>query len=271
MKIPHPALATPATKEHVILSPMSDTLHITTYNIHKGFSQFNKRMMLHELKEQLHQMHADLVFLQEVQGEHLGHAERHEDWPEEPQYEFLADELWGDFAYGKNAVYPQGHHGNAVLSRYPIVAWENINISTHTMESRGLLHCEVEIPGWNDKLHCVNVHLGLGGRGRLKQLQAIRDRIQKVVPPHAPLIIAGDFNDWRIQAGDFLARSLHVREVFEQLHGASAKSFPAAMPMLRLDRIYYRGLKLKTAFVHHGRPWSRISDHAALSATMSRT
>ena len=157
-----------------------------------------------------------------------------------------------------------------MVSRYPIVAWENLNISAHTLESRGLLHCEIAIPGWLENLHCVNVHLGLGGRGRMKQLQAIRDRIQKVVPPHAPLIIAGDFNDWRIQAGDFLARSLHVREVFEQLQGASAKSYPSALPMLRLDRIYFRGLKVKTAQVHHGRPWSRISDHAALSATMSR-
>lgn len=256
--------------EPAIISNMYDTLHIATYNIHKGFSQFN-RMMLHELKTQLHQMKPDLVFLQEVQGEHIGHASRHAGWPTAPQYEFLADQLWNDFAYGKNAVYPEGHHGNAMLSRFPIVAWENINISAHSLESRGLLHCEVDIPGWNERLHCVNVHLGLGSRGRMKQLQAIRDRIQAVVPPHAPLILAGDFNDWRIEAGDFLARALHVHEVFEQMHGASAKSYPSAMPMLRLDRIYYRGLKVKSAHVHHGRPWSRISDHAALSATMSRT
>lgn len=256
--------------EQVILSDMSETLHIATYNIHKGFSQFNQRMMLHALKDQLHLMRPDLIFLQEVHGEHMGHAARHLNWPATPQYEFLADELWKDFAYGKNAVYPEGHHGNAVLSRYPIVAWENLNISAHTMESRGLLHCEVAIPGWHDNLHCVNVHLGLGGRGRMKQLLAIRDRIQEMVPPHAPLIIAGDFNDWRIKAGEFLARSLQVNEVFEQLHGASAKSYPSSMPMLRLDRIYFRGLKVKTAQVHHGRPWSRISDHAALSATMTR-
>ena len=96
------------------------------------------------------------------------------------------------------------------------------------------LHCEVAIPGWHDTLHCVNVHLGLGGRGRMKQLQAIRDRIQEMVPAHAPLIIAGDFNDWRIKAGEFLARSLHVSEVFEHLQGVSAKSYPSAMPMLCL-------------------------------------
>jgi endonuclease/exonuclease/phosphatase family metal-dependent hydrolase len=256
--------------EHAIISAMADTLHIATYNIHKGFSQFNQRMMMHELKDQLHLLRPDVVFLQEVQGEHRGHAERHEDWPESPQHEFLAEELWQDFAYGKNAVYPEGHHGNAVLSRYPIVSWENIDISAHAMESRGLLHCVLEVPGWHEQLHCVNVHLGLGGRGRMKQLQAMRDRVQELVPTRAPLIIAGDFNDWRIQAGKFLARSLHVQEVFEHLHGESAKSYPSSMPMLRLDRIYFRGLKVKSARVYHGRPWSRISDHAALSATMAR-
>ena len=99
---------------------LMETLHITTYNIHKGFSQFNQRMMLHELKDQLHALGPDVVFLQEVLGEHRGHAERHDAWPEEPQYEFLADQLWQDFAYGRNAVYPEGHHGNAILSRYPI-------------------------------------------------------------------------------------------------------------------------------------------------------
>lgn len=252
------------------LSIMSDVIHITTYNIHKGFSQFNQRMVLHELKEELRRVHTDVAFLQEVLGEHRAHAERHYNWPQQSQYEFLADSIWTDYAYGKNAVYPEGHHGNALLSRYPIVKWENIDISAHPLESRGLLHCEIAIPGWQETLHCVNVHLGLGQRGRNKQVAAIRDRILSVVPSHAPLIIAGDFNDWRRTAGDFLARTLHVQEVFEHLHGKPAKSYPASLPLLSLDRIYFRGLKVKGAQVYHGRPWSRISDHAVLTATMSR-
>jgi hypothetical protein len=53
-----------------------DTLHIATYNIHKGFSNFNRRMVVHELRERLRQLGADLVFLQEVQGDHQRHALR---------------------------------------------------------------------------------------------------------------------------------------------------------------------------------------------------
>ncbi len=64
-------------------------LRICTYNIHKGFSQFNRRMVIHELRERLRHLDPDITFLQEVQGLHLGHARvRLADWPREPQHEF---------------------------------------------------------------------------------------------------------------------------------------------------------------------------------------
>ncbi|HEX9180613.1 MAG TPA: endonuclease/exonuclease/phosphatase family protein, partial [Burkholderiales bacterium] len=85
------------------------------------------------------------------------------------------------------------------------------------------------------------------------------------------LIVAGDFNDWRGTAGEVLIENLDLVEVFEQTTGRPARSFPAAMPLLRLDRIYVRGFQVREALVHRGRPWSRLSDHAALSATMSRS
>jgi len=43
----------------------------------------------------------------------------------------------------------------------------------------------------------------------------------------------------------------------------------AILPVLRLDRIYVRGLKVKSAQVHSGHPWSRISDHSPLTAKVS--
>jgi endonuclease/exonuclease/phosphatase family metal-dependent hydrolase len=157
-----------------------------------------------------------------------------------------------------------------VLSRYPIIRWENKDISTHALESRGLLHCEIDLVGWRSPLHCVCVHLGLTSRGRRQQLMALRRRIEQMVPADAPLIVAGDFNDWRMHARSFLARPLGLSEVFEITQGGPARSFPSALPLLQLDRIYVRGFRVRRASVHHGRPWSRISDHAALSATVVR-
>jgi endonuclease/exonuclease/phosphatase family metal-dependent hydrolase len=245
---------------------MDKTLHIATHNIHKGFSQFNRRMMVHELRERLRALDADIVFLQEVQGLHRGHAERHEQWPEEPQHEFLAADVWDSAAYGRNVIYDHGHHGNAILSRYPIVASHNQDVTHLRFERRGLLHCAIEVPGLGRPLHCVCVHLSLFGRSRRRQLDALASRLEGIIPADAPLVIAGDFNDWRNRAHDLLAERLGLTEVFAGVVGRPPKSFPSTMPVLRLDRIYARGFTIERAEVHFGRPWSKISDHAALSA-----
>jgi endonuclease/exonuclease/phosphatase family metal-dependent hydrolase len=242
-------------------------LHVATYNIHKGFSQFNRRMVLHELRTLLRESGADIVFLQEVQGEHHHHAERYTNWPVEPQYEFLADTVWGDHAYGRNAVYDHGHHGNAILSRFPILSVENQDISSHAYEARGLLHCEIGVPGC--KLHCICVHLALHEKGRKQQVGAMVDRIRSMVPDDEPMIVAGDFNDWRNRVGHRLTDELGLRECFRDHRGRSARSFPSFIPLLRLDRIYVRGFDIDHTHVYHGHPWSRISDHAMLSAHLS--
>lgn len=245
---------------------MSKLLRVASYNIHKGFSSFNRRLTVHELREKLRGLGADLVFLQEVVGAHREHAVRHPHWPEGPQHEFLADSVWSNYAYGKNAVHAAGHHGNAILSRYPILRWDNQDISTHRLESRGLLHCEIAVPGWDEPVHCVNVHLGLLARGRRQQLSLLAHRLNRLAPPGTPLIIAGDFNDWRREASWLLARQLGVSEVFELTGGHPARTFPSSLPMLSLDRIYVRHFRVEWAKAHHGRAWARISDHAALIA-----
>ena len=126
---------------------MHRQLRIATFNIHKGVTSFNARLVLHEQRDLIRHLQADIVFLQEVLGAHSTHKRRFKLWPTQSQHEFLADSIWHDFAYGKNAVYPAGHHGNALLSKFPIVKWENIDISAHSSEQRGLLHCELSIPG----------------------------------------------------------------------------------------------------------------------------
>ena len=223
------------------------------------------------MREHLQSMEPDLVFLQEVVGFHARLAERHKNWPTAPQYEFLADSVWRDFAYGRNAVVDDAHHGNAILSKFPITRWDNEDISMHRLESRGLLHCEIEIPGWNRKLHAVNVHLGLLRVWREKQLSALAKRIERLVPHNEPLIIAGDFNDWTRRASEYLVRALNVQEVFESYGRGPARSYPAMLPVLHLDRIYVRGFTVKLAHVHRGPHWSKFSDHAALSALLSRS
>jgi len=243
-------------------------LRICTYNIHKGFSQFNRRMVIHDLRERLRSLDVDLVFLQEVQGLHLEHATRHANWPAPPQHEFLAEDVWHETAYGGNAVYDHGHHGNAILSRFPIVSTSNQDVSDHRFERRGLLHCEVQVPQLDRPVHCVCAHLGLMAGSRRRQMEALAERMERLAPDGAPLIIAGDFNDWRNRAEDLLVGRLGVKEAFDGGRGRPARSYPSTLPLFRLDRIYVRGFTVCRAEVHAGLPWSRISDHAALTADL---
>lgn len=243
-------------------------LSVATYNIHKGFSQFNRRFVLHELRERLRELAVDIMFLQEVQGAHSRAAHQEGGRALHPQHEFLAHATWPHHAYGKNSVYEAGHHGNAILSRYPILGWDNQNISAHRFESRGVLHCELKLPQQEAGLHCLCVHLGLFSRGRKLQLGALVERVRRHVPDNAPLIVAGDFNDWNNRARLLLAHELGLHEVFEVGGGALARSYPVGFPLLRLDRIYVRGLTVKAVALHARHPWNRISDHAALSAEL---
>ncbi len=249
---------------------MHNTLRIATFNIHKGVTHLNTRFALHHQRELLRKLHADVVFLQEVRDAHNTHSKRFTAWPNTGQAEFLADSVWSDFVYAKNSVYPAGHHGNALLSKFPILRTTNIDISAHAIEDRGMLHTEISVPHWDMPLHAICLHLGLFARWRRKQLSMVTDYIRQHIPSDAPLIIAGDFNDWGQRTGKNFAENLHLREVFEHHSGKPARSFPSWLPILRLDRIYTRGFHVKHVEVNTGAHFFKVSDHAMLSAIITK-
>ena len=242
------------------------SLRVLTVNTHKGFAALNRRLILPELREAVRSVGADVVFLQEVQGSHAGHSTRFTTWPTAPHYECLADEIWPEFAYGRNAVYTEGHHGNALLSKFPISHFANHDVSIGQYEARGLLHCALQIPGQPTAVHAVCVHLGLSESHRQHQLAGLCELIRREVPAQAILLVAGDFNDWRNRAHETLAQGAGLREVFVHAQGAAAKTFPAHWPLLRLDRIYVRNVRAHAPVPLPRRPWSRLSDHAPLAA-----
>jgi endonuclease/exonuclease/phosphatase family metal-dependent hydrolase len=239
-------------------------LTVLTVNLHKGFGFFNRRFILHELREAVRAVSADVVFLQEVLGEHELHAARIPAWPQTPHYEFLADSLWSDFAYGRNAVYPQGHHGNALLSKFAITHHRNHDVSIEGPERRGLLHSVLRLAEGRE-LHAICVHLGLRESHRQRQVERLCQLIDSL-PADAPVVVAGDFNDWRQRAHRQLSRCAGLEEVFVHARGAAARTFPARWPLLALDRIYVRGASVRQPIVLPRRPWSHLSDHAPLAA-----
>ena len=238
-------------------------LTVMTVNTHKGFTSFNRRFILPELRDAVRTVGADIVFLQEVLGTHEEHNEKING---SPHYEFLADEIWPQYAYGRNMVYPKGHHGNAVMSKFPIVHDQNHDVSIAGPEKRGLLHCVLRVPDHAVDVHAICVHLGLAETHRQQQLELLCEIVGSEVPPDAPLIVAGDFNDWRRRAHDLLWREAGLKEVFVSAYGESAKTFPARFPVLSLDRIYVRNASVHLPVVLPRRPWSHLSDHAPLAA-----
>jgi endonuclease/exonuclease/phosphatase family metal-dependent hydrolase len=245
---------------------MPEKFRVLSYNIHKGFTARNRVFVLRQIRDAIRSVSPDFLFLQEVLGEHSGHQRRIEDWPTKSQFEYMADELWPHFAYGRNAVYDEGHHGNAILSRYPILHWENEDVSTNSIEKRGLLHAVVKPSEKHPEIHLICAHFGLLERDR--QLQAVRlcSRIQKHVSEGQSLIVAGDFNDWALRLSGLFKHKANLDEAYFMRHKRHARTFPARLPVFRLDRIYYRDLNVRLSKSLHKEPWDKLSDHVPLLA-----
>jgi endonuclease/exonuclease/phosphatase family metal-dependent hydrolase len=48
----------------------------------------------------------------------------------------------------------------------------------------------------------------------------------------------------------------------------SARTFPALIPWLRMDRLYMRGFEVEAVQVLGGPKWARLSDHSPLVADL---
>ncbi len=235
-------------------------IRILTYNIHKGFTFRNKDFILDEIREAMREVNADILFLQEVLGDHVRH--KIPEWETARQFEFLADTVWPHYAYGKNAIYQEGHHGNAILSKFPIVEWSNHVISTNRLEQRGLLKARIEIPGLDRELVLANTHLDLTQRGRNRQADMlIRHMLQET---DYPWVLVGDFNDWNKKVSPLIETQLSSKEVFKSLHGDYPKTFPSFLPLLSLDRIFIHKLTPVKALALKEGHWKKLSDHIPL-------
>ena len=238
---------------------------VTTYNMHKGMSALNRKVQVGSMAEALQTLQSDVLFLQEVQGENLRRQLKLPAFPSQPHYDIISEYLSFNSSYGKNATYPERHHGNAILSHLPIETRHNLNISVNKLEQRGVLHCEILPENWPFPLVCLCAHLNLREPDRMKQYQAIFEYVSQHVDPMSPLIIAGDFNDWRQKSSLSLGNALNLDEVFVDAKGKRPKTFPSRMPILSLDRVYTRNLEVLDAQIHRDKKWQLLSDHLPLS------
>ena len=155
------------------------SVSLITYNIHKGFGFGAIRFLLPKMREAITNLNPDFLFLQEVQGEHRKRQKRIDAWPDTPQFEYIAENIWPHYVYAKNAVYQAGHHGNAILSKYAFDQFENINLAKIRRASRGILHVQLKLD--EITVHLLCVHFGLFKAERALQCAMLMQRIKDVV------------------------------------------------------------------------------------------
>ncbi len=212
-------------------------LRFLTYNIHKGIG-IDRRFRLERIAEVIGHYAPDVVLLQEVdQG-----APRSRGLD-------LAVELSGALglprmALGLNVALKTGKYGNAILSRLPIVAARNIDLTMpESWIRRGCQHAALDL-GRGRRLEVFNLHLGLSARERALQVaELVRSAEFRRAVRHAPTVVGGDFNDWRSLLLPTFTEGLGFHCATERTTGRrrAIPTYPSFSPQGGLDRIYYRG------------------------------
>ena len=241
-------------------------IRVVTWNIHKGVRGMGLRrqLQIHDMVHAVEQFDADIVCLQEVRSVNRKEAAHFTRWPELPQADYLAPEGY-EAVYRSNAITRHGEHGNALLTRWPVLRHQHEDMSDHRFEQRGLLHSVVMVYGI--EVHTIVVHLGLIAASRHRQLMQLNEFIEREVPVDALLVIAGDFNSAKSPI-KWAQAAIKNRAPFMSLlpsHGSRQwATFPSQLPLVQLDHIFMSQGKIIACNVPRGKVWAKMSDHLPL-------
>ncbi len=235
---------------------MASTVRVATYNIHKCRG-LDRRVQPARIVEVLRELGADIVALQEVVSIH--------GQDEQDQARFIAAELGLHFWLGENRRLYGGAYGNLLLSRFPLRAIHNHDITVGGRERRGCLRADIDLEGTT--LHLFNVHLGTSFFERRQQIRKlIGSGILRSSELEGVRIVLGDFNEWTRGLASRLL-SAHFQSVDLRTHLGRSRTYPGLIPFLHLDHIYFDvGLKLERLMLHRSRKALIASDHLPLVA-----
>jgi endonuclease/exonuclease/phosphatase family metal-dependent hydrolase len=237
---------------------------LLTYNIHKGIGGIDRKYDLGRIVETIQHYEPDFALLQEV-DDGVPRSRRH------VQAELLA-EATGllHVSFGRTVALKTGCYGNTVLSRYPLYDTVEVDLTVRPKKRRGAIVARLHVPvGPHTKaVTLVTLHLGLSGIERQWQLRRLlRAECLSKLRKRAPLVIAGDLNDvWGT-----LGRRVLAPAGFNAA-GVAIPTYPAAMPLRPLDRVFYRG-DLRAEHLYAGRTdvARQASDHLPLVAEFEFT
>ena len=233
-------------------------LRVLTYNICKGNGSLaGRRYEVGALGDALATQELNLVLCQEVfhgRGQALSQTRE------------LAQVLGMSSYYKPNKHRRVGHHGNATFSRLPVDFVHNFDISVNSIERRGVLYVRIALD--SGPLHVFNAHLSLSHGQRLEQIRRIASILELLVPAEEPVLLAGDFNDWRRLLEPEILK-LGFVNAFGEGRGRDVLTWHARRPVFSLDRVYLRNIAAPVVERLDGEPWSRLSDHLPLAVEIS--
>lgn len=190
-------------------------MRFMTWNVHGTFN-LNTKFDLEGVCSIVRRWAPDVVALQEVDS-----RSRSDD-----PFAKLAIAVGDHRVHAKSIVTQDGDYGQMLLSRFPFSdVPEIVDVSYREREPRRAIATGLLTPVGHVRV--VATHLGLSIHERYAQAQAL---VSLVKP--GKTVVLGDFNDW------FWVKS--VRRVLAQVcpNRTLLRTFPARLPVLRLDRIY---------------------------------
>jgi endonuclease/exonuclease/phosphatase family metal-dependent hydrolase len=227
-------------------------LRVASYNIHAcvgGDGQRDPARVAAVLRE----IDADIIGLQEVDArEGETHASQ--------QMEYLASTLGHHAIAGPTLLRHDGHYGNALLTRRPVLDVRHLDLTVYRREPRAALDVDLNFDGV--AVRVVVTHLGLLPGERRTQVRRLLDQLGESRAD--VVVVCGDINEW-FAIGRPL-RWLHAR--LGRTTGVA--TFPAAFPVFALDRIWVNPRGALTTLAAHTSPSARVaSDHLPVTAEIS--
>jgi endonuclease/exonuclease/phosphatase family metal-dependent hydrolase len=224
-------------------------LTVVTYNTHRCIGSDGVQDP-DRIAAVLREIDADVVALQEVDHLHGGA-------PEANQATHVAGRLGLRPISGPTVLREDGHYGNAVLTRLPVLAVRRHDLSVPGREPRGAL--DVTLACGPGRLRVVATHFGLRAPERKAQARRV---LEEIVGPgggaeeHDATILLGDFNVWHVFARSAAWLAAHFG------HTPRPRTYPARFPLFRIDRIWVRPAAVLLSAHAHRSPLARLaSDH----------
>jgi endonuclease/exonuclease/phosphatase family metal-dependent hydrolase len=211
---------------------------VATWNVH-GCRGSDGRCDPVRVAEVVRELEADVVGLQEIPPELLHAVAQHADLTA---------------VAGPTRTDHPGTGGNALLTRHPVAEVRRHDLSRDGREPRGMLDVDLALVG--RRVRALVTHLGLQGAERRDQVRQLLELLATDgTPPGGLTVLLGDLNEW-------LGSGRALRKLRADFACGGARSFPARLPLLSLDRIVVRpAVALQSVRAHGSRLARAASDH----------